>query len=119
MKDIIINEFLLIFSFPLMLMALPMFVVGYLATKAFAGADGKLNESKEGWDLISGFIAMMGLALFFGSILISIFYELTLPEYVFWITLASISGIVGKATSKSIDSIFLFITNKFNNGKKE
>lgn len=105
-------EYFFVFAQPTIMMFPFILVVGYMASRAFAGADGKLNESREGWDLIGGFMAMMGLCLFFGHNNVRNFYGIEGSDsMVFIISLLTTLGGVGKLTSKILESAFHWIQN--------
>lgn len=105
-------EFFFVFAQPTIMMLPFILIVGYMASKAFAGTDQVLNESREGWDLIGGFMAMMGLCLFFGDNNVNNFYGLHGSNTkVFIISLATTLGGVGKLTGKMLEGLFKWMQN--------
>ncbi len=104
-------EFAFIYSIPFILTSPLLFIAIRGMLKAFSGSDGILNSSVEGWDLLAGILALMGINFYYGSKLLEVYYKVhgIVDAYTFWLTVIAVLGGAAKANPK----IFEWLINKF------
>lgn len=79
--------------------------------KAFSGEDGELNSSAEGWDLLAGIMALMGINFYYGYKLLEAYYHLegSVDAYTFWVTVITVLGGAAKATPKVVEWLIKYV----------